>query len=123
MSQQVDRVTAPRARSQVNMHEAKTQLSALVERVLAGEEVTIARAGTPVADLVPHRKRTVIFGLGKGKFQRRDLRLDVLTGSSAFSAAGTLFAHLGKHEIFTPTKTYPPMTVRELIARTPQATL
>jgi hypothetical protein len=25
-----------------------------------------------------------------------------------------LFAHLGKHEIFTPTKTYPPMTVREL---------
>ena len=69
MSQQVDRTTPPRARSQVNMHEAKTQLSALVERVLAGEEVTIARAGTPVADLVPHRKRTVIFGLGNGKFQ------------------------------------------------------
>lgn len=54
--------------------------------------------------------------LGKGKFQRRDFRLDVLTGSSAFSAQGSLFAHLGKHEIFTPTKTYPPMTVRELAA-------
>jgi N-6 DNA Methylase len=52
--------------------------------------------------------------LGKGKFQRRDFRFDVLTGSSAFSAEGSLFAHLGKHEIFTPTKTYPPMTVREL---------
>ncbi len=52
--------------------------------------------------------------LGKGKFQRRDFRLDILTGSSAFSAEGSLFAHLGKHEIFTPTKTYPPITVSEL---------
>jgi hypothetical protein len=52
--------------------------------------------------------------LGKGKFQRRDFRLDVLTGSSAFSAEGSLFAHLGKHEIFTPTKTYQSMTVSEL---------
>lgn len=56
--------------------------------------------------------------LGKGKFQRRDFRLDVLTGSSAFSAEGSLFAHLGKHEIFTPTKTYPPMPVSELAAAT-----
>ena len=54
--------------------------------------------------------------LGKGKFQRRDFRLDVLTGSSAFSAEGSLFAHLGKHEIFTPVRTYPPMTVTELPA-------
>ena len=52
--------------------------------------------------------------LGKGKFQRRDFRFDILTHSSAFGEEGTLFAHLGKHEIFTPTKTYPPMTVREL---------
>jgi N-6 DNA Methylase len=52
--------------------------------------------------------------LGKGKFQRRDFRFDVLTGASAFSAEGSLFAHLGKHEIFTPIKTYPPMAVREL---------
>jgi hypothetical protein len=54
--------------------------------------------------------------LGKGKFQRRDFRLDVLTGASAFSAKGTLFAHLGKHEIFVPTKTYPPMTMGDLAA-------
>ena len=52
--------------------------------------------------------------IGKGKFNRRDFRLDVLTGSSAFSAEGTLFSHLGKHEIFTPIKTYKPMTIRDL---------
>ena len=52
--------------------------------------------------------------LGKGKFMRRDFRFDVLTGSSAFSAEGSLFADLGKHEIFAPIKTHPPMTVREL---------
>ena len=54
--------------------------------------------------------------LGKGKFQRRDFRFDVLTGSSKYSEEGSLFADLGKHEIFTPVKTYPPMTVRELAA-------
>jgi len=54
--------------------------------------------------------------LGKGRFQRRDFRFDVLLGSSAFSAEGSLFAHLGKHEIFTPVKTYPLVTSRELAA-------
>ena len=54
--------------------------------------------------------------LGKAKYQRRDFRFDVLTGSSAFSAEGSLFADLGKHEIFVPIKTHPPMTVRELAA-------
>ena len=54
--------------------------------------------------------------LGKGKFQRRDFRFDVLTGSSAFSAEGSLFAHLGKHERFAPIKSYPAMTVSELAA-------
>ncbi len=58
--------------------------------------------------------------LGKGKFQRRDFRFDVLTGSSAFSAEGSLFAHLGKHEIFTPIKVWPPMSVRELAGMTTQ---
>lgn len=52
--------------------------------------------------------------LGKGKFQRRDFRLDILTQASAYSAEGDLFANLGKQEIFMPTKTYPPMTVGEL---------
>lgn len=55
--------------------------------------------------------------LGKGKFQRRDFRFDVLTGSSAFSAEDSLFADLGKHEIFLPIKSYVPMTVVEIAAQ------
>jgi hypothetical protein len=59
--------------------------------------------------------RVVEWGyLGKGKFQRRDFRLDVLTGMASFSAEDSLFSTLGKHEIFTPSKTYPPMSVRDL---------
>ena len=42
----------------VNIHEAKTHLSRLVERVEAGEEIVIARAGRPVARLVSFRKTT-----------------------------------------------------------------
>ena len=37
----------------VNMHEAKTHLSRLVERVEGGEEIVISRAGKPAAKLVP----------------------------------------------------------------------
>lgn len=37
----------------VNVHEAKTQLSRLLDRVHAGEEIVIAKAGTPWARLVP----------------------------------------------------------------------
>ena len=60
--------------------------------------------------------------LGKGKFQRRDFRLDVLTGMSAFREERSLFAGLGNHEIFKPTDSYPPMTVRELAARDAEPT-
>jgi hypothetical protein len=52
--------------------------------------------------------------IGKGKFQRRDFRLDVLTQMSSFSREGSLFAHLGNHEVFTPLKAYSPMTVSEI---------
>jgi hypothetical protein len=55
--------------------------------------------------------------LGKGKYQRRDFRFDALTGASAFSAEGSLFADLGKHEIFLPIRTYEPISVRELSAQ------
>lgn len=71
---------------------------ALTMCVSSGEPITFAEWGY----------------LGKGRFQRRDFRFDVLTGSSAFSAEGSLFAHLSKHEIFTPVKTYSPTTVSEL---------
>lgn len=52
--------------------------------------------------------------LGKGRFQRRDFSLDVLSQSSLFSAEGSLFAQIAKHELFTPVKTYPPMTISQL---------
>lgn len=42
--------------STVSVHEAKTHLSRLLQRVEAGEEVVIARAGEPVARLVPVSK-------------------------------------------------------------------
>lgn len=58
--------------------------------------------------------------LGKGKFQRRDFRLDVLTGMSAFREEGTLFADLGRHDIFKSVGTHPPMTVRELAVQKPE---
>jgi len=55
--------------------------------------------------------------LGKGKFQLRDFRLDALTLSSSFSAEDSLFASLGRHEIFSPAKDdYPSMTISELAA-------
>ena len=41
----------------VNMHEAKSTLSRLVERALAGEDVVIARNGTPLVRLVPVPKK------------------------------------------------------------------
>jgi hypothetical protein len=54
--------------------------------------------------------------LGKGKFQRRDFRFDALTQMSAFSAEGSLFSQLGKHQIFAPVKTYPPQSIADLAA-------
>ena len=60
--------------------------------------------------------------LGKGKFQRRDFCLRDLTMSSTYSAKGSLFADLGKHEIFTPSKTYPSMTVSEVATPLQEAT-
>ena len=48
----------------VNIHEAKTNLSKLVERVEAGEEIVIARAGRPAAKLVPLTNRRARRRLG-----------------------------------------------------------
>ena len=58
---------------QVNIHQAKTELSKLVERAEAGEEVVIARAGRPVAKLVPvNRGGRRKLGLLDGKFRIPD---------------------------------------------------
>jgi hypothetical protein len=63
--------------------------------------------------------------LGKGKFQRRDFSLQTLTLMSGLRQSeffedntqerqAELFAQLGNHEVFRPTKTHQPVTVREL---------
>lgn len=56
----------------VNIHEAKTHLSRLLERVAGGERVVISKAGKPVADLVPHRAIDVAFGGLRGQLTYDD---------------------------------------------------
>jgi len=51
----------------VNIHDAKTHLSQLLARVENGETITIARAGKPVADLVPHTRVDIAFGILSGR--------------------------------------------------------
>lgn len=46
-------MNAPAKTSVVNVHEAKTHLSRLLDRVKAGEEIVLAKAGKPWAKLVP----------------------------------------------------------------------
>ena len=55
---------------EVNIHEAKTHFSRLLERVAMGEEIVIAKAGTPVAKLVPLKsaRPKFKFGSAKGEF-------------------------------------------------------
>jgi len=71
-----------------------------------------------------HENKAITFAewgyLGKGHYQRRDFRLDSLVQSSEFSVEGSLFSQLGRHEIFTPTKTYPSITIRELADLAPK---
>ncbi len=54
---------------QVNIHEAKTHLSRLVERAAAGEEIIIAKAGKPQARLVPlvPKRKPRVLGLFEGQ--------------------------------------------------------
>lgn len=76
--------------------------------LIHGDAMTMrAAGGEPI--------RVVEWGyLGKGKFQRRDFRLDVLTGMASLREERSLFAGLANHEIFKPVRTYPPMTVRNI---------
>jgi len=76
--------------SEVNMHDAKTHFSQLVRRVMAGEEVIIARAGRPVARLIPYRSDSAerVAGLDAGLFTVPDdfdapLPADVLASFEA----------------------------------------
>ena len=55
----------------VNMHEAKSKLSALAEKAWAGETVVIAKAGKPYVDLLPHREGRARRSPGRFKGQIR----------------------------------------------------
>ncbi len=59
----------------VNIHEAKTHLSRFVDQAAAGEEIIIARAGKPLARLMPLEDLSCaprILGRGKGRFSFPD---------------------------------------------------
>ncbi len=56
----------------VNIHEAKTHFSQLIDRVQAGEEITVAKAGRPVARLVPIRPPVRELGARAGKMWMAD---------------------------------------------------
>lgn len=60
----------------VNIHEAKTHLSRLIERVLTGEPVTIAKAGKPLVDLVVHRSSNVVTDGWAGRVEYDDATFD-----------------------------------------------
>jgi hypothetical protein len=79
----------------------------LAQNVVHGDALTmLASTGQPIT--------FAEWGyLGKGKFQRRDFRFDTLAQMSSFGEY-TLFADPGKHEIFTPTRSHPPLTVMDL---------
>ena len=60
---------------QVNIYEAKTRLSELVEQAGRGETIIIAKSGTPIAKLVPltdQPKQKIKFGSMKGEFVESD---------------------------------------------------
>jgi prevent-host-death family protein len=65
-----------------NIYEAKTQLSMLLRRVRAGEEIIIADAGTPIARLVPIEQPKVarVLGSDRGKIWVAPDAFDPLTG-------------------------------------------
>jgi hypothetical protein len=89
------------------LHQAATKV--LVANVVHGDALSmLASSGDPIT--------FAEWGyLGRGKFQRRDFRFANLTQMSSFDS-DTLFGDLGKHELFTPVKSYVPMSIAQLAA-------
>jgi prevent-host-death family protein len=56
---------------EINIHEAKTNLSRLIEKVQAGEEVIIAKAGKPVARLVRIEPKKPVLGSARGRIKMK----------------------------------------------------
>lgn len=87
---------------------SKAATYVLSQNVIHGDALT----------MLTHEGEAITFAewgyLGKGRYQRRDFRFDTLTLSATFSEERSLFVDLGKHEIFNPIKSYPPLAVRDL---------
>lgn len=56
----------------VNIHDAKTHLSRLLEQVAAGERVIISKAGHPIAELIPYQRKPIVFGGLRGQLSYDD---------------------------------------------------
>lgn len=72
--------------------------NALEMKTAEGEEITFSEWGY----------------LGKGKYQRREFMFNSLTLSSTFSSSESLFSTLGRHEIFSPLRTYMPIRMEDI---------
>lgn len=78
---------------EVNIHEAKTHLSALLQLVARGQRVTIANRGIPVARLVPVRKPASFLGMDRERLMvpedfNEPLPSDILAGFWGGEAPG-----------------------------------
>jgi len=80
----------------------------LTANIIRGDAMTMK---TPADEMIQFPEWAY---LGRGRYQRRDFRLDSLSQRS--KVEGTLFDHLDEHEVFIPSRVYPPMTVKELAA-------
>jgi prevent-host-death family protein len=85
----------------VDIYEAKTRLSQLVEKAASGEDVVVSRNGEPLARItqLASQKRRITFGVLKGKVKiaadfDAPLTNDVLPGSRAADAASAQYARL-----------------------------
>lgn len=88
----------------------RAALHVLQQNLVLGDALTMKTA----------RHKPIVFPewgyLGRERYQRRDFRMDVLTGAAAFSAEGSLFSDVSQQQLFQPIKSYPAMTVAELAA-------
>lgn len=112
-----------------NVHECRYNLLETLTRFVgrdAGPEIVDAATAVLTANIVHGdaltmqtiTRQPITFSewsyLGKGKFHRRDFRFDTLTQMSSFGDEGTLFADLGKHEIFTPAKDHGALSLKDI---------
>jgi hypothetical protein len=105
-----------------------TMLDVFADALGVAESTEIYRAAQRVLEtnivlgdaltMLDNNSKSITFAewgyLGKGKYQRRDFLFEVLKQTSAFTAEDTLFANLGRHEIFISSRDYPAMTIGEI---------